>query len=407
MLIVADDLTGAHDSAIPFALQGIPTLVLIRAGLPVEQSLPDSCQVVSVNTDSRGMAEEAAYDTVRTLVERMGDGSCFKKIDSLLRGNTAREIEAMMDALGMRRAIIAPSFPEQGRIVDQGILCSGTRRIDAVELLAKGTSRTVGHLPLSVVRSGSQAIATFMHDHGEGLYLADALTHEDLASLRAAARGSSEQALLCGSAGLARHIAHAMSRSSDSTQVLAETRTVVLVGTRTERSARQLLYAARNLPAPVIRFPVHAVASGHADEAIRAAVEEAVRSPHAVTLIAVSSIFEELGHPDDDFLPADKIAAAFGKIAERLVITMGPFNFVTTGGDISLQVCEALGAFGIEPLQEMLAGIPLGKLVGGVAAGRLIVTKSGGFGEDSAIVDIIRGLVAQASRPEGHRRKQS
>jgi uncharacterized protein YgbK (DUF1537 family) len=62
---------------------------------------------------------------------------------------------------------------------------------------------------------------------------------------------------------------------------------------------------------------------------------------------------------------------------------------VSTGGDTSMQICESLKAQGIELIDEIEPGIPIGKIVGGDADGILIVTKSGGFGTDNVFIKIM------------------
>jgi uncharacterized protein YgbK (DUF1537 family) len=46
----------------------------------------------------------------------------FKKIDSTLRGNTAVEIVAALDAFGCNVALVNPAYPAMGRLVERGWL---------------------------------------------------------------------------------------------------------------------------------------------------------------------------------------------------------------------------------------------------------------------------------------------
>src|SRR5215204_6549738 len=97
LVIIADDLTGAADSAAR----------CVQAGLSAEICLEPSTQattsdVVALSTDSRFLpAEEARQrvaDTVTTLSSWSGT-TWYKKIDSTLRGNIGAEIDAMLAAL--------------------------------------------------------------------------------------------------------------------------------------------------------------------------------------------------------------------------------------------------------------------------------------------------------------------
>jgi uncharacterized protein YgbK (DUF1537 family) len=63
-----------------------------------------------------------------------------------------------------------------------------------------------------------------------------------------------------------------------------------------------------------------------------------------------------------------------------------------TGGETALAVCRALGVTGIDILGELEAGIPWGRLAGGVAPGLQVVTKAGGFGRPDSLVTVLDAL---------------
>ncbi len=103
LVIIADDLTGALDTAAPFAARGLRTEVVldldaVRVAL---DGLPD---VLSINLASREMSAEAARSAMRRIVERLPLGMrLFKKVDSRLKGHVAAEL----DALSYRTALVA------------------------------------------------------------------------------------------------------------------------------------------------------------------------------------------------------------------------------------------------------------------------------------------------------------
>ena len=57
LLIIADDLTGANDTGVQFAKQGIRVIVSIRHE-QLLQTWADDCQVLVVNTESRHVLPE-------------------------------------------------------------------------------------------------------------------------------------------------------------------------------------------------------------------------------------------------------------------------------------------------------------------------------------------------------------
>ena len=100
-LLVADDLTGACDAAVHFAMRGIrPAVVLVARGASAA-----GARMVAISTESRDLAPD---DIRRALFAAAAEfpGDCaarvFKKIDSTLRGNTGVEIAAALEAFALR-----------------------------------------------------------------------------------------------------------------------------------------------------------------------------------------------------------------------------------------------------------------------------------------------------------------
>src|ERR671918_392381 len=70
----------------------------------------------ALDTETR----ERHSDPIDWVHHLAGAAPAFKKIDSLLRGWTAKEILACLESGRFRSAIIAPAFPAQNRITRLG-----------------------------------------------------------------------------------------------------------------------------------------------------------------------------------------------------------------------------------------------------------------------------------------------
>lgn len=119
LLICADDLTGALDTAVAFSEVGIETRVMTQPDLP----WPDTTVLV-VNTESRHLPPEQAYQTVFAVARRAlayGARYAYKKTDSALRGNLGTELSALADAWEARQLCFVPAFPSQGRTTHLGV----------------------------------------------------------------------------------------------------------------------------------------------------------------------------------------------------------------------------------------------------------------------------------------------
>lgn len=125
--LLADDLTGALDSAAPFAAPDAPVTVIL-GGIPA--TLPARC---AVSTESRNRSVASAIEAVsRAAIDlgagSMGDTLWFKKVDSVLRGHPFEETAALFRQIGATSCIFAPAFPAEGRVTlggQHGVLRDG------------------------------------------------------------------------------------------------------------------------------------------------------------------------------------------------------------------------------------------------------------------------------------------
>ncbi|MDR2484546.1 MAG: hypothetical protein LBD55_04025 [Treponema sp.] len=421
-LILADDLTGANDTAIQFVKQDFSALVIIRSD-SADSGILEDYDVISINTNSRGMNPDDAYRAVYGTMKRLGfQKGCFvyKKVDSVLRGNPGRELAAVMDALDIPLALAAPSFPANRSVLEKGRLYAGGNTgsggIDAVQIFAEGTGRKTENIPLDEIRKGLQAVVDFIiarNNNDIQVFVADAVNDEDLEIVYRASTALGRPHILAGSAGMANQFARDMGKakagsSGNKPPVFTPPLSPVLViaGTRQGETAVQISTLSRAMPVPVIRFRVRLIAEGKTEAAITEAYDEAVvcmQENAKLCIIAVESMFRAevpVGELVKNYAEGDDASAA---ISEALGILTGKlcdaFKFpviLSTGGDTSLGICRSLGINGIEPLAEICPGIPLGRIADGAYAGRFIITKSGRFGNPNSLVEILNYLgVAQ------------
>lgn len=123
VIIVADDLTGASDTGVQFVKAGLKASVLFQPTFE-DMSRYKEEDVLIVDTDSRSMSSERAYNEVSQVVQPFLQGDShlfFKKIDSTLRGNIGVELQALMDLGRFDAAVIAPAYPDANRSTAYGI----------------------------------------------------------------------------------------------------------------------------------------------------------------------------------------------------------------------------------------------------------------------------------------------
>src|SRR5581483_8974904 len=105
--LLADDLTGALDTAAEFAGAFGPLDVVWSAAAPDAASF-------AVDSGTREVDADEAFAVVREFAPLLdGAAIAYKKIDSLLRGPWVAELDACLRAGAWDACIVAPAFPHQ------------------------------------------------------------------------------------------------------------------------------------------------------------------------------------------------------------------------------------------------------------------------------------------------------
>lgn len=392
--IIADDLTGAMDTGGQFARSGFHTLVhFLRVP-------PAAGEVAVVDTESREIGAEEAYRRVREAAEALEGTPLYKKVDSTLRGNLGQELDAVLDGLGLEKAVVCPAFPAAGRTVLEGRLwlhgvpllqtdfardplCPPTDHIGS--LLARQSRRPVAEVPLQEVRRGDEALTAFLAARREALLVVDAVEPEDLATLAQAVGRLGEGVVACGSAGLAQALPDGLGlrpagRPSRPRRA-AGGPVLVVAGSQREVTRRQILAAERGGAAVV-----HLALPWDLEHARRALLQ-ATDHLQAGRDVILTTAFQPLW-PGQERTVAERL----GELAAEIASRHAPGGWVLTGGAVAYAVCQALGIGSLEIGGEVAPGIPFGRVVGGPWEGTPLVTKAGGFGGEDALAAAIAFL---------------
>ncbi|TRL41170.1 four-carbon acid sugar kinase family protein [Rhizobium straminoryzae] len=116
LLVIADDLTGALDSAAPFAGRGLHAEVALTLE-GIAPALAERPDVLSIDLACREKTAQQARALAASALRLLpGVSTIFVKIDSRMKGH----VEAVLDAIPFSRALVAPAIPEFGRIVTDG-----------------------------------------------------------------------------------------------------------------------------------------------------------------------------------------------------------------------------------------------------------------------------------------------
>lgn len=357
--LLADDLTGALDSAAQFTgrLGPIPVFLDLPVPLPTGHA--------AIDAGSRDMAQARAVLEMRRLAGFLEATCAFKKIDSLLRGNWASELAAVLETGRFRSAVLAPAFPEQGRITREGR--QGVRAPDGawrplpIDIFA--ALRDVGLTGRSVPQvnaDGPTAQGTVM--------IADAADGEDLTRIVRWGNTLPRPTLWIGSAGLARALAGTAPRQD---RVVTKP-ILTLIGSAHPVMVEQVERARQR---GIALCPV-------SDDVPRSAEGLAQASGSGRGCIATFPLPPDIA-PD---VAAERIVERIGKIVP--FVPRFP-TLMIAGGETLRAVCRASEAHWLVAESEFSPGVPRSRIVGGRWHGQAVISKSGAFGTPDFLATLI------------------
>lgn len=419
--IIADDLSSATDCGAQVVRSGLSVVVPLGSYAPPAQA--KTPQVISVDTDSRSLPADRAFEKVRQAAQQLvADGwtQFYKSVDSTLRGNLGAEVEAVMNVVQADCAIVAPAFPKYGRTTVEGVQYLHGRPLHETEFgtdptapvrdanisrrLAEASSRKSGRLNLDQVRAGSaviQKVVQGLREQGIELIVVDIAEQEDLKLICSGLSESDLRIVWVGSTGLAEYfpLAFGVSSAADGVpenQKIDSRPALALVGSASETTRRQLDFAEANHGLEIIYLdPVPLIQNDLSElEDASLKLRAVLTSNHDVALVVRSS--------REEIAVTQRLGASLnlstGEVAQRIVDGLAKSacsliegnllsGIVATGGDTANALCNALGAQALEILGEVESGIPVMRTVGKQSFP--LVTKAGGFGSQSAIADAL------------------
>jgi uncharacterized protein YgbK (DUF1537 family) len=412
LAILADDLTGACDSAVPFARRGLATRVLL-APRPVAVGPGDRVDVVAVDANTRQLSRRLAVARTSVAAHALRTPETtrlFKKVDSTLRGHVGPELLACMRAWESPLAVLSPAFPATGRWVQDGeVFVDGRGSIGKVATLAGlPADRRTGHLGLATLRGGVDAVHEALGTlaaAGARVVVADADTPGHLTALVEAASRYSGSVLLAGSGGLAGALAEWLvqsqaassgaargpaSGSANSTMADADGPPwLVVAGSQTEVTHHQVVELVR-AGAEVVEIDLHALLARRS-VATNEGYHAAYLLSQGITpvLRLVGSLVAD-GSRGGGVRLEERAARALARVCDIGAQEGNASGLFLTGGSTARACLLALGVYGLRLEHEPLPGIAAGVAIGGAWDGRPIVTKSGGFGAPDAIRRLVR-----------------
>jgi uncharacterized protein YgbK (DUF1537 family) len=370
--ILADDLSGALDAAGPFASRDGAMCVYWDVG----RAGAHGGHRIALDSASRDVAAGDAIARTRAAALALWTGRrglAFLKVDSVWRGSPAAAIATARAEGGFDRVVVAPAFPEQGRMTRDGgqWVVEGARPRCVVPDIAAELRR----YGLDVATEASASPATVA-------VVCDANSSNDLAAIVKRQWRVGVRTLWCGTRGLARALADHSAGTGGATDATAHEppalRGLVLVVVGTDHAVS------------VAQASVLERQPGVVCHTLEAGAPRGVASPP--DLETAPAVLLRFAIPADSTREAARCTIA-QSLRDEVNRLQRPGMVVATGGETVRALSEALGATRLDVLAEYEPGIPIAIWRDGRWAGTPIVSKSGGFGAQ----DLFARVVASAT----------
>lgn len=389
--VIADDLTGAADSAIAFATGYQAVQLLLTEDHPHWTSMAVDIAVLDAGTRQLSPADAAARATALTRTT-LPTTTLLKKIDSLLRGNIAVELSATRTQLPERLPVLAPAFPAAGRTTRDGRQLVDGRPLGDTTLWRMETEpppTTIADaiaplwcaaIGLEVVRGHTDRLASALTaaSLAGSVAVCDAETDDDLAAIVTAGHRARPEPLWIGSAGLAAALATDKPSHGDMSGAPAGTwlpgAFLAVIGSASGL-ARQQAAALVEAGAHEIAVPIALLVDGLDRQRHELASRLATAAADGDVVVRL--------HGRQRREHADLVAARLASLVAPAA--MPASLLVLTGGRTARTVLDSCGRRALAPIYQPEPGAVLSR----TDAGTAVLTKAGAFGDRGTLLRCI------------------
>lgn len=432
--IIADDLTGANDTALQFKKCNAKTKILLDYSIPPENDL--STEIWAISTESRNIPAEQAeariLETIENLNKNLNLEYFYKKIDSTLRGNIARETLTMVKTLNYDAAIIIPAFPSEGRITVGGYHLSKGTPIGRTEMardphspitesyvpslfknqLKEDEQNIVGLIGLKTIMNGAGPILIKINElikEGKKLIIADSASAVDIEQVVLAINKSNYKILPAGTAATGSILAKLWLPEDDITEkneqiIMPQMPNLIISGSATQINSNQIeqldkTYDFDNIH--TLPLTVEMVLNGINDDFVNDIVSQL--SSGDTVVIHSSKLLENFDGFSDDSLRGelsranlaskitDYLAELTKAITDKIKVLL-----ITLGGETSYKCCNAISAKELIMKDEVAPAIALCVDY----KNQWIITKSGNLGNPKTLIEILKYIEKHEQIPE-------
>ncbi|GAU76471.1 four-carbon acid sugar kinase family protein [Fusibacter sp. 3D3] len=414
LLIIADDFTGALDTAVQFASCGAITRVVMDADYTFE-NMDQAIEVLVINAETRHLQSDQAYEVVYKIVDRACKHEIaylFKKTDSALRGNIGSELTAMLEAAKGSHLHFIPALPRLNRITKKGIhyiddvlVHQSVFGKDPFEPVTNSSVSEMismqSQMPVNVVENVDQIVPK-----GEpSIIVYDAETDKALQEIAEKLYKRDELHLMAGCAGFASVLPKILNLSGKVKPISKnKSRFLVVCGSVNPITRAQLDYAEQKGFHRIRLSAEQKLSEGYLEtEQGKRAFEswKAICFNNPKCIIDSNDVLDEtrtLDYAIQNNIALDevrlRITKTLGRVAKMLVSEGLESTIMLTGGDTLLGFMNQVQISEITPLYEIEPGTVLSNIQ--IKEKQYeILSKSGGFGDEQLLVNLAQTLIEE------------
>lgn len=422
--IIADDLTGANDTALQFHQKGANTKILLDS--ECTPKVKAGTEVWALSSESRNVPADVAVSRVEkavlTFTENFSFDNYYKKIDSTLRGHIALETLTVLNILDYDAAVIIPAFPQEGRITVGGYHLAKGVPIGRTEMaidprapiteshvptlltqqLGEAASGIVGTIDLKTVMNGAGPILMRLNElieEGKRLIVADSTSLVDIEQIALAIKKCDKKILPTGTAAGAQIFSKYWLAGIEKEVVnvnLGNSPKLIVSGTATQITANQIKKLEQSDDIENINFIAlesSEILNG-VDETLIDRIVTNLKSGVTVCVHTSDLIANFDGFSEDSFnaeLTKEKFACMItdflAEMSERVLSKISVI-LITLGGETSYKCCKLINSNELELVDEVTTAISLCSDINK----NWIITKSGNLGNSNTLIEILNYL---------------
>ncbi|WP_294667718.1 four-carbon acid sugar kinase family protein, partial [uncultured Fusobacterium sp.] len=364
--------------------------------------------VVVIDTESRHIPADEAKERVKSALSKFDKKEIkffYKKTDSTLRGNIGSEVEGFMEGLNIDEVSFIPAFPLGKRTVKDGVLYVNNVKLAetqfAMDILNPVTDSFIPDIinkqsDINVKLKDINKEFSPLNNKEKHIYIFDSENMEDMENIGKFLHNKNRLNYTIGNAGFAEVLTHYIKSDTKKEDIILEDDRILFVcGSVNITSLKQCKYAEKiGYCSDSLKF-TNIISEDYKNsdnyitdkeyfkEKINNNKKFLLRTSDSEDVIKKAIEYTEKNSISMEELTSN-IANSTGQLVSDLIREHEIRNLIIFGGDTLMGILKNIGCQYIIPVSEIFPGVVFTRAVGKDTAIN-VITKAGGFGEESII----------------------